>query len=79
MNVDQLLAQRKLEIFTMEGKAPDVVMADQAAWRALENVLGGDPLDRWVLKGMQHIYDAYGGTGGGVVFKAEFVRTPDDE
>ena len=81
MNTDQILAQRKLETFTVDGTAPNVVLADQQAWAALESVLGTDPIEAWLLKAMQHVFigDEARGSTASIAFKAEFVRTPDEE
>ena len=74
MNVEAILSQPKLETLKVEGTTANVVLADQLAWSALREVLGPDPIEAWVLKGMQHVYD-----NGAVVFVAEFVRKPDEE
>jgi len=80
MNVEQILAQRKLEMLTVNGFAPDVIRADTMAWSGLSAVLGGDVIDAWKLKSIDHTYSpADDESPEGVVFKAEFVRTPDEE
>ena len=80
MNVEQILAQRKLEMLTVNGFAPDVIRADTMAWSGLSAVLGGDVLDAWKLKSIDHTYSpADDESPEGVVFKAEFVRTPDED
>lgn len=80
MNVEQLLAQRKLETLTVNGFAPEVITADTMAWSALSAVLGTDVITSWNLKAIEHTYQpADEDAPEGVVFKAEFVRTPDEE
>ncbi len=82
MNVEQILAQRKLETLTVNGFAQDVIRADTMAWSALTAVLGGDLIEVWNLKVIEHTYqpaDPEQDAPEGVVFKAEFVRTPDEE
>jgi len=82
MNVEQILAQRKLETLTVNGFAPDVIRADTMAWSGLSAVLGTDVITTWNLKTIEHTYqpaDEESGAPEGVVFKAEFVRTPDEE
>jgi len=80
MNVEQILAQRKLETLDVNGMAQDVIRADTMAWSALSAVLGGDSIDAWKLKSIEHTYaPAEDESPEGVVFKAQFVRTPDEE
>lgn len=81
-NVEQLLATKRLETFTVSGNAPNVLMADQMSWQALENILGGDPVEAWALKAMQHTYAGVGDESDpkpATSFQAEFVRNPDYE
>lgn len=67
----------KVETFTCGGKTANVILADSMAWSYLESVLGGDPLDRWTLKVMQHAFGIEAGTPY-VQFLAEFIRSNDD-
>lgn len=78
MNIEQMLAMRLAETFTIEGLAPNLMEAHNIAWRGIENVLGADILEAWSLKGMQHQYTVVRDQPG-VAFKAEFVRRPDEE
>lgn len=68
----------KVETFTCQDQAPTVLIADQKAWSYLEAVLGGDPVDRWELKAMQHAFGIQDGTPF-VTFLAEFLRKPDED
>lgn len=80
-NVDQALKMRRLETFTVEGAAPNVLVADEMAWSALQRVLGNDPLAKWDCKVMLHDYVPGENTESGepcVKFHAEFVRMPDE-
>ena len=80
MNVEQILAQRKLETLDVNGFAPDVIAADTMSWSGLSAVLGTDVITSWNLKSIEHTYSpADEESPEGVVFKAEFVRTPDEE
>lgn len=77
MNVDQLLAARRMETFTVGGVAETVLAADIMAWNALEKVLGGDPVAAWALKAMAHTYVALAEGDPATQFEASFVRNPD--
>lgn len=80
-NTDQILRNRRLETFTVEGAAPNVLLADSMSWAGLESVLGGDPVAKWSLKVMLHEYvPAENGPDGKpcVKFHAEFARVPDE-
>lgn len=82
--IEQIMAAKRLEMFTVGGIAETVLAADVMAWNALENVLGGDPVGAWALKGMSHTYvqlqpDENGAPRSGVEFKAEFYRNPNHE
>jgi hypothetical protein len=83
LNVKQVLAMPRMETFTVEGAAPNVLMADQMAWGGLEAILGGDPVAKWALKVMQHEFVPAENSPGGetpcVKFHAEFVRSPVEE
>lgn len=83
-NVEQLLMAKRLETFTVSGTSHNVILADQMAWRALEAVLGTDPVQAWTLKVMAHNYAAVedesnpeGPPKAAVSWQAEFVRNPD--
>ncbi len=78
MDIEQMLAKRLAETFTVEGFAPNVIEAHNIAWRNLENVLGDDALAAWALKGMQHVFTVIREQAS-VAFKAEFVRKPDED
>lgn len=67
----------KVETFTCGGRTANVLLADSLAWSWLESVLGGDPLDRWTLKAIQHMFVLESGTPG-VEFLAEFIRANDE-
>ena len=73
----------RLETLTIQGAAPNVLMADQMAWGGLEQVLGSDPVAKWALKAMSHEFvpaaNAPGGENPCVKFQAEFVRSPVEE
>ena len=81
-NVEQVLRMRRLETFTVEGAAPNVLLADQMAWGGLEAILGGDPVAKWSLKVMSHDYVPVENSPVDghpcVKFHAEFVRQPDE-
>lgn len=80
-NVDQAIKMRRLEHFTVEGAAQNVLLADSMSWQALEQVLGGDPVAKWDLKVMLHDFVPGEHTQDGnpaVKFHAEFVRTPEE-
>ncbi len=77
-NVELLMAAKRLETFTAQGIARDVLAADMMAWNALEGVLGADHIGAWALKGMAHKY-AVIGESPCVEFQAEFVRNPEYE
>ena len=80
-NVDQALKMRRLETFTVEGVAANVLFADEMAWGALQQVLGNDPLAKWDCKVMLHDFVPADTTEAGepaVKFHAEFVRIPDE-
>lgn len=80
MPFDMILTQPLAETFSCGGRAANVLMAHTMAWNALTAVLGTDPVEAWMLKGMQHQYDP-GPAGSavevGVAFAAEFVRNPE--
>jgi len=79
--VDQALRQRRLEVFTVEGAAENVLRADEMAWSALESVLGNDPVAKWSLKVMLHDLipaDTMADGRAAVKFHAEFLRQPDE-
>lgn len=61
------------ETFTVGGEAPNVLDADEQAWRALESCLGRDPVKAWRLSEMNHVYRER----GQIEWAAEFVRDPD--
>ena len=75
LNIEAMLAQPKLETFTVVGLSPDVLKADAKAWEGLEAILGSDPVDRWRLKSMQHQFEP----PSSVRWQAEFLRIPEDE
>jgi hypothetical protein len=81
-NTEQVLRMRRLETFTVEGAAPNVLLADSMAWAGLESILGGDPVAKWALKVMQHDFvpaeNSPMGDAPCVKFHAEFARTPDE-
>lgn len=80
-NVDQALKMRRLETFTVEGVAANVLFADEMAWGALRLILGNDPLAKWDCKVMLHDFLPGDQTQSGepaVKFHAEFVRIPDE-
>lgn len=80
-NIDQALSMRRLETFTVEGMAENVLRADEMAWAGLESILGADPVAKWALKVMLHDLVPWETTQNGrnaVKFHAEFVRTPDE-
>jgi hypothetical protein len=80
-NVDQALKQRRLEVFTVEGVAANVLVADEMAWKGLQEVLGNDSLRAWDCKVMLHDYVPADATQSGepaVKFHAEFLRQPDE-
>lgn len=82
LNVEQILKQRRLETFVVEGAAPNVILADSMAWNGLEQILGTDPVAKWSLKLMAHEYvPADNGPDGKpcVKFHAEFARVPDED
>ena len=78
-NVEQLLAAKRLETFTVSGIAETFLAADVMAWNAIEKVLGGDRISAWTLKAMGHTFVALKDDASGVEFHAEFVRNPDEE
>lgn len=80
MPFDMVLAQPLAETFQCGGRAPNILASHSLAWDALSASLGGDPVEAWSLKVMQHQYDPGApGSGAekGVAFAAEFVRNPE--
>lgn len=74
MNVEQLLANPLVETFAIDGAAPTLEGAHDAAWLALSNAHRDvEDITSWLLKVMQHTSH-----NGGVQFHAEFVRRPDE-
>lgn len=78
MPFDMILAQPLAETFQCGGMAENVMAANVLAWNAMRSVLGGDIIEAWSLKTMQHIH-VPGGDSPGVQFVAEFVRTPEPD
>jgi len=76
IDINQILSKPLAETFTIQGIAPNVLACHNMAWSGLEEMLGGDPVAAWALKGMQH---AYSTEPKGVAFTAEFARAPDYE
>ncbi len=72
MNIEQILSLPLAETLMIDGRAPHVLEAHNMAWAGLTGVLGGDPLEAWSLKVMNHSW----GDSNSVVFHAEFVRNP---
>lgn len=80
MNVEQVLAQKRLEMFTASGVSPDVAYARAAAWNALRLILGGVESDElWRLQAVNYGPAGVPGATPAVAWTAEFVRTPDEE
>ena len=78
-NVEQILAAKRLETFTVGGVAETIMHADVMAWNALESVLGADVVAAWRLKAMTHTYVTMNEGAPATQFSAEFVRIPDEE
>lgn len=76
IDINQILSKPLAETFTAQGMAPNVIVAHNYAWLALEDCLGDDPVRAWQLKGMQHVHST---DPKGVVFTAEFAREPNYE
>ena len=74
LDINQILSKPLAETFTAQGLAPNIVVAHNYAWLALEESLGGDPAAAWQLKAMQHVHST---EPKGVAFTAEFAREPD--
>ena len=76
-NVEAILAAKRHESFKVGGVAESVLAADIMAWNALEGVLGGDPVEAWALKVMEHAYVTMSEGAPATQFSAEFVRNPE--
>lgn len=73
--VDFVLSQPLSETLQVGGKAESVMAAHVMAHAGLLAVLGGDAVEAWSLKAMDHGHIP----GVGVEFRAQFVRNPDYE
>ena len=71
--VDYVLGQPLSETFTAQGLAESVMAAHVMAQNGLEQVLGGDAVEAWSLKAMDHVLSP----NKGVEFTAQFVRNPE--
>jgi hypothetical protein len=72
--MDYVLAQPLSETLMVAGRAESIMAAHVMAQAGLTQVLGGDAVEAWSLKAMDHVW-----AENGVEFQAQFVRNPEHE
>lgn len=77
--IDFVLSQPLSETLTVTGLAETMMAAHVQAQAGLTGVLGGDAVEAWSLKAMDHLHVLRGDGTRAVEYTAQFVRNPDFE
>ena len=75
--IDFVLAQPLSETLAVGGLAESMMAAHVQAQAGLTGVLGGDAVEAWTLKTMDHVHVLRGDGSRAVEYVAQFVRNPE--
>lgn len=78
-SIDFVLSQPLSETLKVGGLAETMMAAHVQAQAGLTGVLGGDAVEAWSLKAMDHTYVLRGDGSRAVEYVAQFVRNPEFE